>query len=124
MPKMKMRNSARRGLRQIASNLLEWNLALFPCHHRSEQLPALAREAHHLQLLERREIGWAGLDPGSGQIHADLEVQVGRLPHDVFAGEVGAALSQELLQSLRHAVTESGRRVLLTAFRLPLRHAC
>src|SRR5260370_30285987 len=122
LAKMKMPHSARRGMRQIASNFLEWNLALFPRHHRSEQLPALAREAHHLQLLERREIGRAGLDPGSGQIHADLEVQVGRLPHDVFAGEVVAALSQDLLQSLRHAVTECGRRVLLLAFGIPLGH--
>src|SRR4029077_1364281 len=51
-------------------------------HYGAEQVPALALEAHHLQLLERGEIGRAGLDPGARQIDADLEIQIGRLLHD------------------------------------------
>src|ERR1700730_4803583 len=57
-------------------------------HHRPEQVPAFALELHHLKLLQRRKIGRAGLDLGARQIDADLEIQVGRLLHDVLAGEI------------------------------------
>src|SRR6202166_4050571 len=83
-------------------------LALLAGHHRSEQFPALALEAHHLQLLERGEIGRAGLDFGARQIDADLEVEVGGLLHDVFAGEVVTALLQHLFEALGHAIAEGG----------------
>src|ERR1700722_16980693 len=98
------------------------NSALLARHHRPEQLPALALESHHLQLLERGEIGRAGLDMGARQIDADLEIQIGGLLHDVFAGQVVAALPQDLLQSFGHAVAEGGGGILLVAFGIPLGH--
>src|ERR1700756_1069070 len=52
-------------------------------HQRTEELPALAFEALHLQLLERRKIGRAGLDLGARQIDANFEIEVGRLAHHV-----------------------------------------
>src|SRR6266550_3617983 len=55
--------------------------ALLARHHRSEPLPGLTLKAHHLQLLERCEVGRAGLDPRSRQIDADLEAQIGGLFH-------------------------------------------
>src|SRR4051794_27515547 len=76
------------------------DLRLLAGHQRAEQLPALALEPHHLKLLERGEIGRTGLDPGARKVDADLEIQVRRLLHDVFAGEVVLALAQHLLESL------------------------
>src|ERR1700681_2137592 len=77
---------------------------LFTRHQRSEQLPTLVLEPHHLQLLQRREVGRAGLDPGARQVDADLEIEIGRLLHDVLAGEVVLALPQHLLEALGDAI--------------------
>src|SRR5262249_37557129 len=71
-------------------------------HHRAEQFPARAVEADHLHLLDRRKIARTGVDPDARQQHAQLEIfQIGRLPHDVLAREVVAALLEHLDQRLR-----------------------
>src|SRR5438552_11721342 len=90
--------------------------ALLARHDWSEPLPGFALEAHHLQLLERREIGRAGLDPRSRQIDADLEAQIGRLLHHVLPREIVAALPQDLFEPLGNAVSEHGRSIVLVAF--------
>src|SRR5689334_7300076 len=63
-------------------------------HDRAEPVPGFALEALHLQLLDRGEVGRAGLDLRAGQIDADLEVEVRRLLHDVLSREIVAALPQ------------------------------
>src|SRR6516225_9902110 len=83
--------------------------SLLPRHQRTEELPGLAFETLHLQLLERRKIRRAGLDLRARQIDADLEVEVGGLAHHVLAGEIVAALPEHLLQTLGDAIAEDGR---------------
>ena len=64
---------------------------------RTEWNVALAVEAPHLGLLDRREIGRAGIDRDAGQQHRQFEiVQAGRLLHHVLAGQLVAALLQHL----------------------------
>src|SRR5215469_4782262 len=58
---------------------------------------ALAVEAPHLGLPDRCEICRAGVDRNAGQQHRQFEiVQAGRLPHHVLAGQLVAALLEDL----------------------------
>src|ERR1700743_3413948 len=91
-------------------------------HQRTEQLPAPALETHHLQLLQRREVGRASLDLGARQIDADLEIEIGGLLHHVLAGAGVAAWLQNLLKSLGDAVGEYGGGIVLIAFGIPFGH--
>src|SRR6516225_5878574 len=64
---------------------------------RTEWNVALAVEAPHLSLPDRREIGRAGIDRDAGQQHWQFEIlQAGRLLHHVLAGQLIAALLQHL----------------------------
>src|SRR6516165_12742992 len=78
--------------------------ALLARQHRTKALPGFALEAHHLQLLQRREVGRAGLDPRARQVDPDHEIEVGCLLHDVLAREIVTALPQYLLETLGDAV--------------------
>src|SRR6185312_6973860 len=91
-------------------------------HDRAEPLPGLALESLHLQLLDRREIGRAGLDLGARQIDADLEVQVRCLLHHIRAGEIVSALPQHLFEALGRTIAEYGAGVVLVTFRVPFGH--
>src|SRR5216684_5489914 len=63
----------------------------------AEALPCVALEAHQLQLRQRSEIGGAGVNLDAGQQAAEFEIlDAGGLLHDVFAGEVVAALLQHV----------------------------
>src|SRR4051794_6327126 len=67
--------------------------------HVAHQLPALAVELLELHLLDREEIGRAGIDLDARQQHRHFEVlEVGRLLHDVLARQIVAALLQHLGQ--------------------------
>src|ERR1035441_6479079 len=84
----------------------------------AEQLPFLALELHQLKLAERGKIGRAGIDLDAGQQDLGPEIlEICRLLHDVFAGEVVAALLQHLNQGLCHAVTDHRAAIELVAFR-------
>ena len=73
----------------------------------AEQLPALAVEFCELHLPDRAEIGRRRVDLHARQHHRQLEIlDVGRLPHDVLAGEIVAALLEHL-----HHVRRGGERV-------------
>src|SRR5215467_14434357 len=76
--------------------------------HRTEQRPPLAVKPRHLDLLDRRKIGRAGvdLDPGEQHWHGEV-VQVGCLFHYVLPGQVIAALLQHLHQSLTEGGTDN-----------------
>ena len=53
------------------------------------------------------EIGRAGVDADARQQHRHLQIlQIGRLAHDVGAGEVAAGLLQDLEQGRCHAEGE------------------
>src|SRR5258708_22616646 len=66
---------------------------------RPEQLPALAVELHHLQLLVDAIVGRRGVADDTGQRQIKLNVlQAGGLLQDVVAGEIVAALLQDLDQ--------------------------
>src|SRR4051812_42106837 len=67
-------------------------------HHSADRFPALAVEALHLHLLDRIEVGRAGADLDARQEHADVEIQVRCLAHDVLAGELVAGLLEHLRQ--------------------------
>src|SRR5882724_12804944 len=59
----------------------------------AEQHPALALELHQLQLADRGEIGRRGVDLDTRQQDFGAEIlQACGLLHDVFAGQVVAAL--------------------------------
>src|ERR1700674_711259 len=68
---------------------------------RSKQLPALAVELHHLQLLVDAIIGRRGSADDAGQGQVQLNVfEGGGLLHDVVAGKVVAAALEHLDQEL------------------------
>src|SRR3984957_20140156 len=78
----------------------------------AEQVPLLALEPHHLQLLDRGEVGRPGVDLDARQQRVGLEIlQARRLLHDVLAREIVAALLQHLHQRLRDAVAVHHRAV-------------
>src|SRR5262249_17745069 len=59
----------------------------------TEQVPFAVGEAHHLELLDRREVGRAGVDLDAGHDRGRGEIfQVCRLLHHGCAREVVAAL--------------------------------
>jgi hypothetical protein len=66
---------------------------------RSEQLPVLAAEFHHLHLLDRIEIRRRGLDADSRDIGVNLEIHVRDHLQDILAREIVAAALQHLDQS-------------------------
>src|SRR5689334_12848417 len=67
----------------------------------AEADPALAVEAHHLQLLVEPVVGRCGVDRHAGQRQiGDDTLQAGRLLHDVLAREVVAAALENLDQHL------------------------
>src|SRR5262245_53023557 len=70
-----------------------------------EAHPALAVEAHELQLLDRIIVGRTGVDLDTRQQHRELDVaQVRRLAHDVLAREIVARLFEHLYQGGRRVV--------------------
>src|SRR5487761_2310857 len=80
----------------------------------AEQHPSLALELHQLKLADRGEIGWRGVDLDAGQQDFGSEIlEVCGLLHDIFAGEVVAALLQHLNQRLRDAVADLDRAIEL-----------
>src|SRR5437667_6581090 len=64
--------------------------------HVAEQHVTLAVEAHQPHLLDRTQIGRTGLQANARQQQGQLHVQMRGLLHDVFAGEVVAALLEDL----------------------------
>ena len=59
----------------------------------AEQFPALTFEACHAHRLDRVEIRRAGVDLDPLEHHRQLDVlQIGRLPHDIGARKIIAAL--------------------------------
>src|ERR1019366_3977446 len=76
----------------------------------AEQLPPLALEALQLKLADRGEDGRRGVDLDAGQQDFGAEIlEACGLLHDVFAGEVVAALLQHLNQGLRDAIADDDR---------------
>src|ERR1700736_2488804 len=106
-----------------------WRAALRPGHDRTsaadvaaddiaEQHPALALELHQLKLADRGEVGRRSVDADAGQQHLGAEVlEVSGLLHDVFTGQVVAALFQYLNHGLRDGEADLDRAVELVAFR-------
>src|SRR6266571_5255261 len=71
--------------------------------HLSERLKALALETLHFHRLDRIEIGGAGVDLDALDYHRQLEtLNTCSLLHDVGAGQVVAALLQDVHQKGRH----------------------
>src|SRR4051794_40700946 len=69
---------------------------------RAEQLPALAVELHHLQLLVDAIIVRSGVGKDARQRQIELDIlQAGRLLHDVLAGEIVAAHLEDMNHQLR-----------------------
>src|SRR5882672_4707778 len=67
----------------------------------AKAFPGLALELHELQLRERSEIGGAGVRLDAGQQTAEFKVLDARgLLHDVFTGEVVAAVLQHVDDAL------------------------
>src|SRR6478736_5173675 len=80
----------------------------------ADRLPGIAVELHQAQLLDGTEIRRPGVDGDARQRHRALVVpQRRRLPHDVLAREVVAALAQDLEQGLGRGVAEDGVAVVL-----------
>src|SRR5271169_2800317 len=80
----------------------------------AEQLPFLALESHHLQLIDGSEIGRRGVDRDAGQQGVGRKtLQACGLLHHVFAGKVIAAHLQHLHHGLRCAITVHHRAVEL-----------
>src|SRR6185312_6921467 len=66
---------------------------------RAEQLPALAVELHHLELLVHPIVGGRGVVEDARQRQVELNVlQVSGLLHHVLAGEIVAALFEDMDQ--------------------------
>jgi hypothetical protein len=60
---------------------------------RAKQLPGPTIKPLHLHLLDWREVRGVGTERNAWQQHSELKVmEVRRLPHNVFAGQVIAAL--------------------------------
>src|SRR3569832_1373739 len=73
----------------------------------TEQLPLLALESYHLELLDRSKIVRRGVDLDAGQQRVGLEIlQARRLSHDVLAGEIVAAHLKHLHHGLRGGIAE------------------
>src|SRR5581483_7519767 len=90
---------------------------------RAEQLPALAVELHHLQLLVDAIVLGRGVVDDARQREIELDVlQAGRLLHDVLAGQVVAAGLQHMDQELRGRVAVRVEARVLVAVRIVLRH--
>src|SRR5215470_7737784 len=90
---------------------------------RTEWNVALAVEAPHLGLSDRREIGRAGIDRDAGQQHRQFEMlQAGRLLHHVFAGQLIAALLQYLNGCRGNRLAVDGLLIGLVATRVILVH--
>src|ERR1700682_2702573 len=85
---------------------------------RSEQVPLLALETHHLKLFDRIEVGRAGVDLHARQQGVEVEVLEARgLFHDVVAGQVVACLLQHLYHGLGLTVAKYDRTGILVGFR-------
>src|SRR5260221_635229 len=81
----------------------------FAVQHRAERLERFAGKARHLHLLDREEVGCAGVELYSGQEHPELDVlQAGGLLHHVGAGEIVAALLENLHHGLRDEMAVDG----------------
>src|SRR5882672_11445854 len=85
----------------------------------AEALPGFALESHELQLRERSEIGGAGVNLDAGQQAAEFKVLDARgLLHDVFAGEIVAAVLQHVHEALRDGVGVHHRKIGAISFRI------
>src|SRR3974377_837787 len=90
---------------------------------RTEWNVALAVEAPHLGLPDRREIGQAGIDRDTGQQHRQFEMlHAGGLLHHVLAGELLAALLHHLNCWRSNGVAVDGLLVGLVSTRVILVH--
>src|ERR1700730_17335168 len=113
----KTRVNALMALRYIRGTLTAASAADIGADDLAEQVPLLAVEFHQLKLADRREIIRTGVDLDAGQQDFGPEIlQVSRLLHDVFAGEIVAAHLKHLHQGLRNAKTNHDRGVELVAF--------
>src|SRR5215208_1572902 len=90
---------------------------------RAEHFPTLTVEPHHLQLLVDAVIGWRGIgeDTRQRQIEHDV-LEAGRLLHDVFAGEIIAALLEHMDHQLRGRVGIGIEARVLVAVGIVFRH--
>src|SRR5437667_7128937 len=70
------------------------NMLGVPIQYRADHLPSLAGKAHHLYLLDRKEIRRSRLYANAWNQSVDLKVEIGHHLHDVLAGEVIAAALQ------------------------------
>src|SRR5262249_49016325 len=66
------RRSTRAAPNRRSSACRRFSAADLAGHHRAEQFPALAVEAHHLHLLERRKVVRGGVDLDTRQQHAEF----------------------------------------------------
>jgi hypothetical protein len=81
-------------------------------------LPAPAVEPGHLDLLDRDEICWAGVDLDPWQHHRHPEMgQIRSLLHDVFSRQIIAALLRHLHQSSTKRRTDNIAGIGLVARR-------
>jgi hypothetical protein len=75
----------------------------------AEQLPRVALKPRKPILLDGRKVGGGGIDSNARlQHHRRKRLEVRCLRHDVFATEVIATPSKNLLQRLRHRVAQGG----------------
>src|SRR5260370_13723562 len=86
-------------------------------HDRPERLPSLAVKTHHPELLDDAIVGRAGVDRKTGQQQIQPEIlQVCRLPHDILARDVVAALPQHLYHQFGRAIAIGRQDTLTIAF--------
>src|SRR2546422_11366961 len=77
--------------------------------HVADRLPGIAVELHQPHLLDRVEVGRAGVDRNARKYDRTLVIpERRRLPHDVLTRQVVAALSQHLDQGFGRRVAEDG----------------
>src|SRR5207249_12141108 len=89
----------------------------------AEERPALPVEPRELLLLDRVEVRRTRVDFDSRQEQRQREIlDVRRLPHDVLAREVVAALLEDVHQPLRDRIRVDIERVLRVAFGVVLLH--
>src|SRR6476659_3841351 len=94
-----------------------------PANCGPKQFTVFTVESRHLHLLDGEIVGRAGVDLDARQQQPEFEVlEVGRLPHDVLAGELVAALLEHLNHGLRCQITVDTERARFISLRKILIH--
>src|SRR6266481_7625531 len=91
----------------------------------SEKLPLFSLQSNHAHLFDRSEVRSTGVDRNSRKQDVGSEIrQAGGLLHDVFAGEVIAALLQNSGHGLRDGITVYDKEIgLVGVGRIPGKEA-